>query len=487
MRDSLDPETRDQLRRWLLFAIGAAGVAGILAVLIAMARVPALQVISPSRSFSVLLVGHVTFSLIIWLLAFVSIAAIYTGGVFLREHAFLTASAGKAFGLATLGSGLLLSAILAGRGNVILSDYVPVLETPAFFTGYAGFAAGIFLVVGSFLRGIARHRGMALPLPVYGMTTVSACLMITILALLGGIATVGSRTYHALFWGAGHALQYVYVGVLSVTWYILAASAFGASPVSPKVSRFAFALYPMLALPIPFFYFLVDPVYLPRMASVNTFFNVGLGLPTILHVLLIAVSVARALSGRSRGWLREVWRNPQGSALALSVLLFLVGGLLAPLGTPNTLKVTAHYHAMLVGGVTLAFMGLVYHLLPAIGRDINGVVSARVQPYIFALGVLVTVFTLAWAGSLGAPRKTVVAGTAMGFAWSAALNLMALGAGLATLGGAIFVGSVLRTLVRVEPQLARAPETVGRNLSRIGVPTRIRSDSGRGTQIVQRL
>lgn len=483
MRDSLGPETREQLRRWLLFAIGAAGVAGILAVLIAMARIPALQGISPSRSFYVFLVGHVTFSLIIWLLAFVAIATIYTGGMFLREHAFLTASAGKAFGFVTLGSGLLLSAVLAGRGNVILSDYVPVLETPAFFAGYAVFAAGIFLVVGSFLRVIANHRGMALPLPIYGMATVSVCVMITILALLVGIAAIGPRSYHALFWGAGHALQYVYVGVLSSTWYILAASAFSASPVSPKVSRFAFALYPMLALPIPFFYFLVDPVYLPRMASVNTLLNVGLGLPTILHILLISVSVARMVVGRSQGWPLEVLRDPQGSALALSVLLFLVGGLLAPLGTPNTLKVTAHYHAMLVGGVTLAFMGLVYHLLPAMGREINGMVSTRIQPYIFALGVLVTVFTLAWAGSLGAPRKTVVAGTAMGLAWSGALNLMALGAGLATLGGAIFVGNVLRTLVPVEPRLARVSETARRrsargftvrNLSRIGVPTKIR-------------
>lgn len=481
MRESLESGIRDLLHKWLLFAVGATGVAGILAVFIAMARVPALQAISPSKFFSAFLVGHVTFSLMISLLAFVAITAIYLGGVFLfLQHAQSNVSSalgmilgsrgsrtvlpGGGLMLSVIGSGLLLSAALAGHGKVVLSDYVPVVETHSFFVGYVFFVGGILLVMGSFLRAVLRHLGRALPLPVYGMCAVIACGMITILALFVGLGTIGSRSYNALFWGAGHALQYVYVGTLAVTWYILAASAYGAIPVAPRASRLAFALYPMLALPIPFLYFLVDPVVLPRMASVNTFLGLGLGLPTLLHALLIFVSVARAVRGEFLTWSGKVWEDPKASALALSSLLFLIGGLLAPVGAQNTLRVTAHYHAMLVGGVTLAFMGLVYHILPAIGRDLRDAISARIQPFIFGLGVLLIVLTLAWAGSQGAPRKTVMAGIGVGVAWSAVLNFMALGAGLATLGGAIFVGSVLRALlpVQVESRAARATQGVGK-------------------------
>lgn len=67
--------------------------------------------------------------------------------------------------------------------------------------------------------------------------------------------------------------------------------------------------------------------------------------------------------------------------------LYLLGGLLAPVGGANTLRVTAHYHAMLVGGVTTAFMGVAYRILEKSGLPV-GKQTGRLQVRLFGLGVL---------------------------------------------------------------------------------------------------
>jgi len=52
--------------------------------------------------------------------------------------------------------------------------------------------------------------------------------------------------------------------------------------------------------------------------------------------------------------------------------------------------------------------------------------SRRVQPYTFGTGVLLTMAGLAWAGTVGAPRKTFDA--VLGTGYSTAMNLMGVGA-----------------------------------------------------------
>lgn len=446
------------LHGWLLFTLGAAGVAGVLASLVAIARTPVLRALVAPHSFYVFLAGHVTFSLIIWLLGFVVVATVYAGTA--AQGAFSPRLGWWGLWLASAGGTALLAAVLMGRGEVFLNDYVPVLETPLFFAGYALFAAGVAISLVSFLNLVARLPGRPLPLPAYGMTAAAACVVIAILALAAGTATVGSSSYPVMLWGTGHALQYAYMGTTAVAWYVLAASILGTAVPEGGAARIAFALYPVLALPIPFLYLLLDPHALPKTTGINVLLGAGLSVPTVVHMAIIAGFFLHAARVRATPWLRHAWSLPETPALALSFLLFLVGGLLEPSGARATLRVSAHYHAMLVGGVTLALMGFAYHLLKVTGRGIASLRLARVQPYLFGLGVLMTVSALAWAGVLGAPRKTYEVGVA---AWSGPMNLMGLGAALAALGGGAFVVNVVVSLLlpraRPEPRLGYRTRT----------------------------
>ena len=98
-------------------------------------------------------------------------------------------------------------------------------------------------------------------------------------------------------------------------------------------------------------------------------------------------------------WLRRApWGDPGFSLAVLSVVVFgFVGGITGvTIGTEqiniiahNTLRVPGHFHATVVSGTALAFMGATYYLLPLIFRARWRSGSwRRIQPYLFAGGML---------------------------------------------------------------------------------------------------
>jgi heme/copper-type cytochrome/quinol oxidase subunit 1 len=108
--------------------------------------------------------------------------------------------------------------------------------------------------------------------------------------------------------------------------------------------------------------------------------------------------------------------------------------------------IPAHYHAVVVGGVTMAFMGLTYRLLAETG-EVAWPRLARVQPWLYGVGMLLVVIGMNWAGSWGAPRKTFdPALGAVAARWVTPMNLMGLGGVVAVLGGAVFVANALWSL-----------------------------------------
>src|SRR5690606_8967718 len=116
------------------------------------------------------------------------------------------------------------------------------------------------------------------------------------------------------------------------------------------------------------------------------------------------------------GWLRRApWADPGFSALVFSVVVFgFVGGITGvTIGTEqiniivhNTLRVPGHFHATVVAGTALAFMGATYYLIPLIfQRKVAFWGMARIQPYLFAVGILVFSVFMTFAGSFGVPRR----------------------------------------------------------------------------------
>ena len=143
------------------------------------------------------------------------------------------------------------------------------------------------------------------------------------------------------------------------------------------------------------------------------------------------------------GWL-SLWRGravlaPAKSALAASLLLFLVGGVLGYLIRGVNVVIPAHYHGAIVG-ITLAFMGLTYTILPRLGFAAATSRMARLQPWVYGGGQLLHVFGLAWSGGYGVQRKVAGADQMLvSLPQKLGMGLMGLGGLIAVIGGVMFV------------------------------------------------
>src|SRR6185295_11918784 len=114
-------------------------------------------------------------------------------------------------------------------------------------------------------------------------------------------------------------------------------------------------------------------------------------------------------------WLRKApWGNPVFSSMFISLIGFgFLGGISGVMmGTEqlnliihNTIYVPGHFHATVVIGTTLAFMGLTYFLIPVLfRRELAFPTLAQYQPYVFGLAMSGVALFLMGAGTLGVPR-----------------------------------------------------------------------------------
>lgn len=456
-------DVRNLTYAWLLFAVTSAGIAGLLAFMVAMTRTPAVKLLPTARAFHVILVGHVTFALTIWLLAFIAGLWVYLVARFCQGRLYSLRLGWGGLAVSILGSAVLLASIIVGQGQALMTDYVPLLDVPTFHTGFAIFMAGIVLTVANVILTVAGRRDKTpLSVPAYGVMVGAYCALVAVAAVTAALLTLGFGAgerpvfdyYQALFWGMGHSLQYVSVVTMAVVWYALARAAFGPPPLPERWLKAILTLFALFITPAPIFYFLRNPIELPATKA-GVMLDSSLGTPVLLTFIALGWWFRRSPHVSRRNL---PWRRPEFSALFFSALLFAIGLALQPVGALGTLRVPAHYHGVVVGGVTMAFMGMAYYLLPRLDRGLPSLTLARVQPFLFAPGVLVMIIGLAWAGTVGAPRKAYDAASSGPLAWSIPMNLMGLGAILAACGGVIFVSLALLALIRA-PQ--RDPRVEG--------------------------
>ena len=121
----------------------------------------------------------------------------------------------------------------------------------------------------------------------------------------------------------------------------------------------------------------------------------------------------------------------------------------------NTLYVPGHFHATVVAGTTLAFMAITYLLVPLIfQRELVLKSWAKLQPYVFAIGVAGISLFMMGAGTLGIPRRDwdiQGADAILHFDYPAAAYLMmglnGMSAILAALGGLMYVVVVVGSIL----------------------------------------
>lgn len=458
MKSSVEfpPPQRKLVFGWLLYAISVAGVAGTLAFLVAMTRTPGVRLLPSARAFQVMLIAHVTFALTIWLLTFISSVWAFVAaqsGIALNR----TASWGG-MAMALAGTAIISVPIFMFQGEAVTTDYVPLLDTPLFFVGYVTFLLGIGISAATYLFGVARRDRAAGPLslPAYAMACAAVAALVAIAALgaaalrlgIGANGAEPAQYYQAMFWGMGHSLQYANTGTMVAAWYVLIGVFLGEPRINTRFAKGLFTLFALFPLATPVPYFLYDPITVPQHKWWGIALDSGLSLPVMLLGPLLLVWVWRARSGSLGAWLKRMpWSEPRVMAFAFSAALFAFGLSIHPAARQGTLRTPAHYHSVVVGGVTVAFMGLAYHILTKVNRPVAWRRIAAIQPYLFALGLMGLVAGLLGAGDLGAPRKTYDAAVSSA-AWLKPMVVMGAGAAVAALGGSLFVAVVLWSLLR---------------------------------------
>jgi heme/copper-type cytochrome/quinol oxidase subunit 1 len=474
----IDRDTGRLLYAWLFLSVSSLAFAGIFAFLVAMARTPVIQDILPGEDyFRVALVTHVNLAFVIWFLAFMGVLWIIACKGYLRVKGLSPFLGWLGFWASALGTLFLVLAAFFGWGAPLLVNYVPVLDHPLFHAGLVLFATGIFLTVINNLLPVGRawkgktYRG-PFPLASYGMSLAGVTVLTALVCFglayvfLAGFPFRGVF-FERLFWGGGHILQFANTIAMIVAWILLTQFTLKTPVLSDRIAKLFLGVFVLFALPAPLLYLVYDVETQAYMNVFTWLMEFGLGISSGLFILAVLRAIAIETWGE-RGILKRIrglpWQEPGFSSLAFSVLLFIVGGLISLNLHGSNVKIPSHYHGM-IGAVTIAFMGLTYHILPLLKREIYSVKTAKVQPFLYGIGQMMFVLGMYLAGTEGVPRKTFGSDQVLSsITQYTGMAAMGLGGIVATLGGAAFVINKLLTLLRKKEEriwtgLAPAPFT----------------------------
>jgi cytochrome c oxidase subunit I len=456
---------------WLL-------VGGVLAIGVVLTRWPAVHWLAADTFYQVL-TAHGIDMLIFWIIFFEIAILYFASSTLLRCRIATPKIAWLAFALMVIGSVTNNVAVFRGASSVMMTSYVPMMAEPAFYLGLILFAVGALIACFVFFGTLVvakrekTYQG-SVPLVTFGAITAAIIAVFTIasgaiiliptwLMSMGVVKEVDALVYRTIWWAFGHSSQQINVAAHISVWYLVAAVAFGAKPMSERVSRTAFLLYILFLQLASAHHLLADPGLSTGWKVVNTsYFMYFAVLASMLHGLTIpgAMEVAQRRKGFTKGlfeWLRKApWGNPTFSGVFIALIGFgFLGGISGVMmGTEqlnmiihNTIYVPGHFHATVVIGTTLTFMALTYLLIPVLfRREMIAPKLAQWQPYLFGFSMYAFVLVMMGAGTLGVSRRhwdMAFSGAAMAYEWPGAAYLMMGLVGIfgivAIAGGAIYV------------------------------------------------
>ena len=477
----------EKLMRWNAVAgVLALLLGGIMALGVILTRWPAVHLL-PADQFYLALTSHGINMLLFWIIFFEMAVLYFASSTLLHCRLATPKIAWAGFWLMAIGAIMTNVAIFQGESSVMFTSYVPMQAKPHFYLGLILFAVGAligcFVFLGTLVVAKAEktYEG-SIPLVTFGALTAAIIAIFTIasgaviliptfLWSLGYIREIDTIMYRVVWWAMGHSSQQINVSAHVAIWYAGAAIVFGAKPMSEKVSRSAFLLYILFLQLASAHHLLSDPGVGSEWKVVNTsYFMYFAVLASMIHGMTIpgAIEQAQRAKGYNKGlfeWLRKApWGNPAFSAVFLSLVGFgFLGGISGVMmGTEqlnllihNTIYVPGHFHATVVIGTTLAFMGLTYFLVPVLfRREVLFPGFAKLQPYLFGLSMYVVALVMMGAGTLGVSRRhwdMAFAGSGMAYEWPGAAYLMMGLTGIfgviAIIGGAGWILQIVLSLL----------------------------------------
>ncbi|MCC6628203.1 MAG: cbb3-type cytochrome c oxidase subunit I [Chloroflexi bacterium] len=417
-------------------------IGGILSLFIALTRWESQTFFRLTPEWYYILLSIHSWAMLIFWIIFMEVAILYfASAIVLNTRLVAPRLAWIAF-LMMLGSSLVASVVVLVQGPAwdqpLLTSYAPLRIHPLFLLSAIVFAVGTFVALGVFFATIymAKKEGAytgTLPLVTFGAFIAA---VIAVESLIGGsiayiwqflhamgwVATIDAEAYRVAWWLLGHGTQQINLAAMVTSWYLLAHLTTGATSVSEKVSRTAFVLYVLFINLGAAHHHLSDPGVTSQWRIFNASYAVyGAAMGSLIHAFAIPGAVELALRrqghGGVLGWLRHApWGNPAFAALAVSLPLFGVMGGITGLtfGTEqlnmmvhNTLAITGHFHATVVAGTSIAFMGVAYAVIRLVGlRELLSARWATIQLYAFGAGMGVFTVAMMWLGYFfGTPRR----------------------------------------------------------------------------------
>jgi hypothetical protein len=409
---------------------------GLLAILLVLSRTPGIQDVFPLKDFfRAALVVHVDLSVAIWFMAFAAViwSALGSGG-----FAWL---GWCGFALAALGTAVMTVSPFLPGADPVLNNYIPVLQQPVFY-------ASLWICGAGFGLAVLRALLTTWPRPAFGSPLQLGAFLGAVAAFFALTAFVWSWIavprieekiyFEVLFWGGGHTLQFQHSLLMVVAWLWIADQLGQSSAASPRALSAMFWIAALPLLVVPAIYLTLPVGELPHM---ELFAKLMIwGHPYMAPLILVGFLSLWAT--------RKVAPGAAKSAFVASLSLFAVGGVLAYMIQGVNVVIPAHYHGSTVG-VTLAFMGLTYVLLPQLGFGAVEGRMARWQPYVYGGGQLIHILGLAWSGGYGVQRKVAGAEQALvSLPQKIGMGMMGAGGLIAVIGGIMFVLVCLKLMLR---------------------------------------
>jgi cytochrome c oxidase subunit 1 len=382
------------------------------------------------------------------------------------------------FWVALVGTLATVAAILSGNASVLYTFYPPLKAHPAFYIGATLLVIGSwgwgFVVLRTLRAWRREHAGVPIPLAVHGMATTiivwyiatagvaAEMLLLLIPWSLGIEKTIDPELARTLFWWFGHPLVYFWLLPAYVIWYTVLPRAAGGKLFSDNLARLVFVLFIVLSSPVGLHHQAMDPGIPAGWKLFHAFNTMWILFPSFVTAFTVIASLE--VAGRMKGatglfnWIGKLpWGDPLVASVLLAMLLFAFGGFGGAINAAygmnamvhNTAWVQGHFHLTVGSAAALTFMGATYWLLPKLtGRDLELGLLAKVQPYLWFVGMMLFSFSNHITGLMGMPRRVFdpsYGGDALAAKWRTLTGVSAIGGLLLFVSAAFFVMVVLGT------------------------------------------
>ncbi len=333
------------------------------------------------------------------------------------------------------GTVMAAATLLTGHASVLYTFYPPLRANPLFYIGATLLVVGSWFwcleMVMSMARWKKAHPGEPVPLAMFGTVANAILWFVTSLGVasevifqlipwsLGLKETVDVGLARTLFSWTLHAIVYFWLIPAYIAMYTLLPRAAGGKLFSDEMARIAFIMLLVFSVPIGFHHLYVDPFQADGWKFMHMIGTFMVAIPTLLTGFTVIASLE--VAGRMRGgrglfgWIGTLpYDNPMVLAGGLALLMLTVGGwggvvnasYSMDVAVHNTQWITGHFHLIFAGTTVIMYFAIAYYLWPKItGKALRSVRMARLQLWLWFIGMLI--LTLPWhvLGLLGQPRR----------------------------------------------------------------------------------